>query len=85
MGSMIREGEADELSGAGSRLALRLVSIIAIICVGAAVVWFGFAASNESGAQMAAASAMFAAAASGWAGAFAAIKAKQESGQTAEV
>lgn len=58
---------------------LRLVNVVAPIGAGAAIVWFGFAAADASGAQMAAASAMFAAFASGWAGAFAAIKAKLKS------
>lgn len=63
---------------------LRLISVVAIVGVGAAIVWFGFAAADTSGAQMAAASAMFAAFASGWAGAFAAIKAKLKSGEATQ-
>lgn len=70
--SMCGRGEMDV-----SRLRwLRLVNVMAPIGAGAAIVWFGFAAADASGAQMAAASAMFAAVASGWAGAFAAINAK---------
>ncbi len=82
---MIREGQTDDLSVPRSRLALRLVSIIAIIGVGVAVVWFGFAAADASGAQMAAASATFSAFASGWAGAFGAIKANLKSDETVQV
>lgn len=67
-----------------ARLALRLVSVIAIVGVGAAVVWFGFAAADASGTQMAAASAMFAAVASGWAGAFAAVKTRVRSSEPAK-
>ncbi|WP_045280293.1 hypothetical protein [Microbacterium oxydans] len=62
-------------------LTARLVNVVAIVGVGAAIVWFGFAAAHASGAHMAAASAMFAALASGWSGAFAAIRAKLKSGE----
>lgn len=65
--------------------ALRLVSIAAIVGVGAAVVWFGFAATDASGVQMAAACALFAAIASGWSAAFAAIRAQLKSGEEAQV
>lgn len=66
------------------KLALRLVNVVAIVGVGAAIVWFGFAAADASGVQMAAASAMYAAFASGWAGAFAAITAKLKSGEATQ-
>ncbi|MCK2037822.1 hypothetical protein KZC51_16970 [Microbacterium sp. SSW1-49] len=65
------------------RLALRLTSAGAIVGAGIAVVWFGFAAADGSGVQMAVASAMFAAVASGWSGVFAAIMAKVKSNQSA--
>lgn len=67
------------------RLALRLVSVVAVIGAAAAVVWFGFAVADASGAQMTAASAMFTAVASGWSGAFAGIRAKLKSGEEAQV
>jgi hypothetical protein len=65
------------------RLTLRLVSAVAIIGIVAAVVWFGFAAADASGAQMTAASAMAAALASGWSAAFAVITAKVKSQEAA--
>lgn len=67
------------------RLALRLVCVVVVIGVGTAAVRFGFAAADASGAQMVAASAMFAAVASGWSGAFAGIRAKLKSGEEAQV
>ncbi len=67
-----------------SRRTLRVVHVVAIIGVGAAAVWFGFAAADASGAQMAAAGGMFAAVASGWSGVFAAIKAKLMSSEAAQ-
>jgi hypothetical protein len=67
------------------RLALRLVSLGALIGVVAAVVWFGFAAAEASGGQMAAASAMFAAFACGWSGAFAVLTTRLRSAETAQV
>lgn len=63
---------------------LRLVNVVAIVGVSAAIVWFGFAAADASGAQMSAASAIFAAFASGWGGAFAAIKAKLKWGEATQ-
>lgn len=73
------------VAGVGrSRRTLRVVNIVAIIGVGAAAVWFGFAAAEASGAQMTAAGGMFAAVASGWSGAFAAIKAKLTSSEAAQ-
>lgn len=66
------------------KLTVRLVNVVAIVGVGAGIVWFGFAAADASGAQMAAASAMFAAFVSGWAGAFAVIKAKLKSGEATQ-
>ncbi|MBT2495071.1 hypothetical protein J7E45_05565 [Microbacterium sp. ISL-59] len=65
------------------RLVLRLVTVVALVGVGAAVVWFGFAVADTSGVQMAAASAMFAALASGWSAAFAVIRAKMRAGEAA--
>lgn len=65
------------------RLASRLVSTVAIIGIIAAAVWFGFAAVDASGAQMTAASAMAAALASGWSAAFAVIRARSTSSETA--
>ncbi|UOR03158.1 hypothetical protein MUN77_07695 [Leucobacter allii] len=62
------------------RLVLRVVSVVAVIGAGAAVVWFGCAAADASGVQMAAAGATFAGVASGWSAAFAAIRAKSPSG-----
>lgn len=61
------------------RLTLRLVSVVAIIGIVAAAVWFAFAAVDASGAQMTAASAIAAALASGWSAAFAVITAKLKS------
>lgn len=78
-----RGEEAQDLSIRRMRSALRFVSIAALIGAGAASVWFGFAATGASGAQMAAASGLFAAVASGWAGAFATIKAKLKSDNSA--
>lgn len=66
------------------RLTLRRITVVAIIGVGAAIVWFGFAAVDASGAQMTVASVMFAAFVSGWSGAFAAIKARMKSGEAAQ-
>ncbi|QMU97691.1 hypothetical protein FVO59_11035 [Microbacterium esteraromaticum] len=66
------------------KLTVRLVNVVAIVGVGAATVWFGFAAADASGAQMAAASATFAAFASGWAGAFAAVTSKLRSGEATQ-
>lgn len=66
------------------KLTLRLVNVVTIVGVGASIVWFGFAALDASGAQMVAASAMFAAFGSGWAGAFATIKAKLKSGKATQ-
>lgn len=60
-----------------------LVSLGALTGVGAAVVWFGFAAVEASGAQMAAASGMFAALACGWSAAFAGITARLKSVEAA--
>ncbi|WP_139327554.1 hypothetical protein [Microbacterium sp. RURRCA19A] len=80
MDSMLRGREVGVHSVQRLKLTVRLVNVVAIVGAGAAIVWFGFAAADASGAQMAAASAMFAAFASGWAGAFAAIKAKLKSG-----
>lgn len=77
---MLRGREVGVHSVQRPKLTVRLVSVVAIVGVGAAIVWFGFAAADASGAQMTAASAMFAAFASGWAGAFAAVKAKSKSG-----
>lgn len=65
------------------RLALRVISGIAITGMIAAAVWFGFAAVDASGAQMTAASAMAAALASGWSAAFATIKARLKSSEVA--
>ncbi|MEB4613270.1 hypothetical protein [Leucobacter sp. M11] len=65
MVSIVRKGEAREGRTQGLHRALLLVNVVAVVSAGAAVVWFGVAASNESGAQMVAASAMFAAVASG--------------------
>ncbi|MBF9337696.1 hypothetical protein G3N30_16340 [Microbacterium lacticum] len=79
MDSMLRGREVSVRSVQRLKLTARLVNVVAIVGVGAAIVWFGFAAADASGAQMAAASAMFAAFASGWAGAFAVIKAKLKS------
>jgi hypothetical protein len=84
MESMLRRGEVDVRGVRRLRLMLRLTSVAAIVGAGFAVVWFGFAAADASGGQMAAASAMFAAVASGWAGAFAAIMAKLKSDQSAQ-
>jgi len=81
---MLRRGEVDVNGVRRLRLTLRLVSVVAIVGAGFAVVWFGFAAADASGAQMAAASAMFAAVASGWSGAFAAIMAKLKSDEAAQ-
>lgn len=66
------------------RLALQFVSVVAIIGVGAVVVWFGIAAAEASAAHMAAAGATFGAVASGWAGGFAAVKARLKSAESAE-
>lgn len=84
MGSTRRGREAGIDSVQRLKLTLWLVNVVAIIGVSAAIAWFGFAAADASGAQMAAASAMFAAFASGWSGAFAAIKAKLKSGEAAQ-
>jgi hypothetical protein len=80
MDSMLRGREVGVQSIQRLELTARLLSVVAIVGVGAAIVWFGFAAADASGVQMSAASAMFAAFASGWAGAFAVIKAKLKSG-----
>lgn len=61
------------------RLTLRLVSVVAIIGIVVAAVWFCFAAVDASGAQMVAASAMAAALGSGWSAAFAVITATVKS------
>lgn len=53
-----------------------LASMLAIVGAGAAIVWFAVAAAAGSGIQMTAASALFAAIASGWSAAFAAITAR---------
>ncbi|PRB18497.1 hypothetical protein [Microbacterium sp. MYb62] len=58
------------------RLALRLISAVAIVGIAAAVVWFVFAAVAESGAQLAAASAMAAGLAAAWSAGFAAIRSR---------
>ncbi|WP_299092060.1 hypothetical protein [uncultured Microbacterium sp.] len=84
MDSKLRGREVGIHSVQRLKLTLRLVNVVAIVGVGAAIVWFGFAADDASGVQMAAASAMFAAFASGWAGAFAAIKAKLKSGEVTQ-
>lgn len=84
MGSTLRGREAGIDSVQRLKLTLRLVNVIAIIGVSVAIVWFGFAAADASGAQMAAASAIFAACASGWASAFAAMKAKLKSGEATQ-
>ncbi|MGS0561925.1 hypothetical protein [Microbacterium aurugineum] len=84
MDSMLRGREVSVHSVQRLKLTVRLVNVVAIVGVGAAIVWFGYAAADASGAQMAAASAMFAAFVSGWAGAFAAIKAKLKSGEATQ-
>ncbi|MEV8268472.1 hypothetical protein [Microbacterium sp. NPDC076911] len=84
MDSMLRGREVGVHSVQRLKLTVRLRNVVAIVGVGVAIVWFGFAAADASGAQMAAASAMFAAFTSGWAGAFAAIKAKLKSGVPAQ-
>lgn len=61
------------------RAALRLISVIAIIGIVTAAVWFVFGAVAESGGQLAGASATAAGLGAAWSGAFAAIKAQLKS------
>ncbi len=51
----------------------RLISTIAIVAIGAAAIWFVFAAVGESGGQLTAASATAAGLAAAWSAGFAAI------------
>lgn len=66
------------------RLVRTLVSLGALIGVGAAAIWFGFAAVEASGAQMAAAGGMFGAVATGWSAAFVVIMAKLKSAEATQ-
>lgn len=52
---------------------LKLMNVVAFLGIGAAIVWFGFAAMGRSGAQMVSAFA------SRWAGVFAAVNTKSKS------
>lgn len=65
------------------RRALRLISVVSIVGITIGAVWFGFAATQESGAQMTAASAMAAMFGTGWSAAYAAITAKLRAADTA--
>lgn len=85
MESMSRGREVGLQTVRRPTVVLRLVNIATIVGVGAVVVWFGIAANDASGGQMAAASALFAAIASGWSAAFATIRAKLKSGEEAQV
>ncbi|WP_262002091.1 hypothetical protein [Microbacterium sp. Mcb102] len=65
------------------RRTLRLISAIAIVGIGAAVVWFVFAAIAGSGAQLTAASATAAGLGAAWSAGFAAITARLREGTRA--
>jgi hypothetical protein len=57
----------------------RLISAVAIVGIGAAVIWFVFAAFGESGGQLTAASATAAGLGAAWAAGFAAITSRLKS------
>ncbi|GEB96493.1 hypothetical protein FHX68_1122 [Microbacterium lacticum] len=67
------------------RTILRLASLVAIVGVFCAVAWFAFAAAAESGSQMAGAGATAAGLGAAWSAAFAAIKSRIKSLETAAV
>jgi hypothetical protein len=67
------------------RTVLRVTSFVVIVGVLCAVAWFAFAAAAESGSQMAGAGATAAGLGAAWSAAFAAIKSRIKSLETAAV